>query len=103
MSRLRGDAYVLVRAFLLRVHELEPTARRERAASLAERVAATIDVPLHPGTDPEAFLVAVAAAHQARLGDRGIVPTASFVPPPAGMVVPPPVVDVDQPADTWGR
>jgi uncharacterized RDD family membrane protein YckC len=103
VSRLRGDAYVLVRAFLLRVHELEPAARRERAASLAERVAAAIDVPLHPGTDPEAFLVAVAAAHQARHGDREAVPTASFVPPPAGKVVPPPVVDVDQPADTWGR
>lgn len=89
VSRLRADAYVLVRAFLLRVHELEPAARRERAASLAERVAATIDVPLHPGTDPEAFLVAVAAAHQARGGDRGPTPASH-------------VVDLDQPSDTWG-
>jgi uncharacterized RDD family membrane protein YckC len=104
VSRLRGDAYVLVRAFLLRVHELEPAARRERAASLAGRVAAAIDVPLHPGTDPEAFLVAVAAAHQARHGDRGAVPTltSSFVPPPTRRPVPPPVVDVDQPPATWG-
>ena len=53
VSRLPGDAYVLVRSFLLRVHELEPAARRERAASLAAQVAAAIGVPPGtPGTDP---------------------------------------------------
>lgn len=105
VSRLGADAYVLVRAFLLRVHELEPTARKARAASLAERVAATIDVPLHPGADPEGFLVAVAAAHQARHTDRAPAPAATpatAVPPPMRRPVPPPVVEVDQPADTWG-
>ena len=105
VTGLRPDAYVLVRAFLLRVHELDPAARRERAATLADRVAATIDVPLHPGTDPEAFLVAVAAAHQARHADRGLVPAGvpdPAVPPPLRRTPPPPVVTDDQPSDTWG-
>lgn len=106
VSRLGGEAYVLVRSFLLRVHELDPTARRTRAASLAGRVAAAIDVPLHPGTDPEGFLVAVAAAHQARHADRGPAPHRTpdpLVPPPPRAAVPAPVVDVDQPPDRWGR
>jgi uncharacterized RDD family membrane protein YckC len=83
VSRLGGEAYVLVRSFLLRVHELDPTARRTRAASLAGRVAAAIDVPLHPGTDPEGFLVAVAAAHQARHADRGPAPHLSLIQSPS--------------------
>lgn len=107
-SRLSGEGYVLVRSFLLRVHELDPAARRERAASLATRVAATMDVPWHPGTDPEAFLVAVAAAHQARHADRGpapvdLLPSDPSVPPPVKRPVPPPVVEDDQPPDSWGR
>jgi hypothetical protein len=105
VSRLSGEGYVLVRSFLLRVHELDPAARRDRAASLAARVAATIEVPLHAGTDPEGFLVAVAAAHQARHADRGASPgpvSDPSVPPPVKRPVPPPVVVDDQPADTWG-
>jgi uncharacterized RDD family membrane protein YckC len=106
VSRLRGDAYVLVRSFLLRVHELDPTARGKRAASLAARVASAIDVPLHPGTDPEAFLVAVAAAHQARhaepAGPSAATAAGPAVPPPVKRPVPPPVVEDDQPPDTWG-
>lgn len=110
VSRLRGDAYVLVRSFLLRVHELDPEARRERAGSLATRVAAVLDVPWHPGTDPETFLVAVAAGHQARHAEllpRQAPATAEVsdlgVPPPVKRPVPPPVIDDDQPPDTWGR
>lgn len=105
VSRLHGEAYVLIRAFLLRVHELERGARRQRAESLASRVAATIQAPLPAGTDPEAFLVAVAAAHQARHADRGPAPVAvdPSVPPPVKRPVPPPVVEDDQPPDTWGR
>lgn len=105
VSRLRPDASVLVRAFLLRVHELDPAARRERAADLAARVAAAIDAPFPAGTDPEAFLVAVAAAHQARHADRAATPPAgppTAMPPPV-RPVPPPVIEDDQPADTWGR
>ncbi len=107
--RLQGDVYVLVRSFLLRVHELDPAARRERAASLAARVAAALDIAWHPGIDPEAFLVAVAAAHQARNADRvrtrpptEALATDPSVPPPVKRPVPPPVVEDDQPPDTWG-
>lgn len=104
VSRLRPDASVLVRAFLLRVHELDPAARRQRAADLAARVAGAIDAPLPAGTDPEGFLVAVAAAHQARHADRTAAPLAAppgAMPPPL-RPVPPPVIEDDQPADTWG-
>lgn len=102
VSALQPDASVLVRSFLLRVHELEPAARRERAAALAERVATAIGLRLHPGTDPEAFLVAVAAAHQARHADRPGTPPSPTAAPSWGSHVPPPVIDDDQPADTWG-
>jgi uncharacterized RDD family membrane protein YckC len=109
VTALQRDAYVLVRAFLLRVHELDPAARRERAAKLATRVATAVDVALPPGTDPEAFLVAIAAAHQARHAPNGggppatppTAPPTTPAPPPIRHV-PPPVVDDDQPADTWG-
>lgn len=108
VSGLRGDAAVLVRSFLLRVHELDPAARRARAAELAELVAGAIDVPLHPQTDPEAFLVAVTAAHQARHAGPAATrpapePADPLVPPPAKKVVPPPVVEADEPPDAWGR
>ncbi len=118
VSNLRDDAYVLVRSFLLRVHELDAPARRARAADLAALVAAAIDVAFPAGTDPEAFLVAVVAAHQARHVERagpgaapgtpgsGTAPPGSGVPapgvPPPRRPVPPPVVDDDQPAATWG-
>jgi uncharacterized RDD family membrane protein YckC len=102
VSRLRGDAAVLVRSFLLRVHELEPAARRRRAEELAALVAGAVDVPLHPGTDPEAFLVAVAAAHQARHGGLPEAGRPSHVPPPVGGGAPEPVVEPDEPPATWG-
>jgi uncharacterized RDD family membrane protein YckC len=105
VTRLRPDAAVLVRAFLLRVHELEPAARRERAADLAGRVAGALGVPFPAGTDPELFLIAVSAAHQARHGGpaRPAGAPATTVPPPAKGVIPPPVVEPDEPAPTWGR
>ncbi len=102
VSALRDDAYVLVRAFLLRVHDLAPDARRARAADLATRVAALIETPFPGGTDPEAFLVAVAAAHQTRHGPEPIdVPDPTVPPPPARRTVPPRVVADDEPPDTW--
>jgi uncharacterized RDD family membrane protein YckC len=103
VDRLRPDAAVLVRAFLLRVHELDRTARAERAAELAERVAAALGVPVPAGTDPEAFLVAVTAAHQARHGGPATgVPAPAMVPPPSRRTVPEPVVEPDEPTPTWG-
>jgi len=104
VSRLRPDAAVLVRAFLLRVHELDPAARRARATSLAELVAGALGAPFPAGTDPETFLVAVSAAHQARHGGPGRAgPAGPLVPPPSARAVPPPVVEPDEPAATWGR
>lgn len=114
VTALRHDAYVLVRSFLLRVHELDPAARRERAASLAARVAAGIDVHLPVGTDPEMFLVAVAAAHQARHAVAVTGPPSSsaapspstdglLAPPPLRRTPPPSVVADDQPPDAWGQ
>lgn len=109
VSALRDDAYVLIRSFLLRVHDLAPGARRERAADLAAGVARAIDAEQPAGTDPEAFLVAVAAAHQLRHGvpgeRRGATADPSVPPPPVrgprGQV-PPPVVTDAPPPDTWG-
>lgn len=102
IGRLRPDAAVLVRAFLLRVDELDRTARAPRAAELAERVAAALGVPVPPGTDPEAFLVAVTAAHQARHGGPVATPAPAMVPPPTRRTIPDPVVEPDEPAPTWG-
>lgn len=124
VSALRDDAYVLIRSFLLRVHDLTPEARRARSADLAAAVAGLIDAPLPEGTDPEAFLVAVAAAYQARHGVPGAsgvrgmagrsdapgtagepgghTGAAGVPPPPRRGNVPPPVVVDDQPPDTWG-
>lgn len=104
VSALGGEVAVLVRAFLLRAHELEPTARHARAVDLAGRVAGTLGVPFPPGTDPEAFLVAVTAAHQARSGGPPPAPTQpAHLPPPSRRVVPDPVVEPDEPSPTWGR
>lgn len=121
VSALRDDGYVLIRSFLLRVHDLAPDARRARATSLATSVARILDAPFPVGTDAEAFLVAVATAHQARHGTPPAPPTTPATPatpasppevapagsppappPPARKVVPPPVVDEDQPPETWG-
>jgi len=102
---LRTELAVLVRAFLLRVHELDPGARRARAEQLADLVAGSIGIPFPAGTDPEAFLVAVTAAHQARGGGLPLAPAPAggLVPPPSRKVAPPAVVEPDEPAPTWGR
>jgi hypothetical protein len=103
VARLRPDVAVLVRAFLLRVHELDREVRARRASELAARVAAVLHVTLPAHTDPELFLVAVTAAHQARHGGPAPAPAGGALPPPIGRVVPPPVVEPDEPAATWGR
>lgn len=98
ISALGDDGYVLVRSFLLRAHALRDDARRARAEQLAEAVARTIGVELPAGTHAEAFLVAVAAAHQRRHGTRE-VPAPPTAPP---ALVPPPVWVEDQPPPAWG-
>jgi uncharacterized RDD family membrane protein YckC len=96
VAPLGDDAYVLVRSFLLRVTELRDDARRRLAGELATLVADAVGVRLPPGTDAEAFLVAVAAAYQVRHGG----PVGSR--PAAAGATPAPVWAEDEPPPTWG-
>lgn len=99
VSRLNDDAYILVRSFLLRVHRLRPRARVERAADLAMRVADATGVQLPPGTDPEGFLIAVAAAYQSRHGGPVDAPGQGS---PAGPLPGPAGWHDEPPPATWG-
>lgn len=102
VSGLGHDGYVLVRSFLLRAPGFSPAARAARAGELADGVARAIGVALPAGTDAEAFLRAVAAAHQRRFGTTPAEPPAAVIagaPPPS---VPPPVWVEDQPPPAWG-
>lgn len=94
VSRLSDEAYILVRSFLLRIRDLRPAARVERAADLASRVSATIGVDVPPWADPESFLITVAAAYQQRHGSG-----TPHVPDPG---VPASGWQDEQPSDTWG-
>lgn len=96
---LGDEGYVLVRSFLLRVHELRDEARARLGAELAGLVADRLGVPVPTGHHPEAFLVAVASAYQARHG--GPVVAA----PPLGALgasEPPAVWHEPAPAAAWG-
>ena len=66
VSALAPDDYLAVRSFLLRASALRPDARYRLAVALANPVSARLRPPPPPGTHPESFLVAVAAAYQAR-------------------------------------
>lgn len=63
---LQPHAYEAVRAFLLRAHELDPTARRELARRLADPLALRLGHRPPPGTTPELFLLCLAARYQQR-------------------------------------
>ncbi|MFZ4519694.1 MAG: RDD family protein [Microthrixaceae bacterium] len=69
VGRLDDEDFSLIRSFLLRVAELSPEARRERAMALATAVRARIDHDLPGAMDPELWLVCVASAHQLRQGN----------------------------------
>ncbi|WP_436793093.1 RDD family protein [Actinospongicola halichondriae] len=102
VSALRDEEYVLVRTFLLRVHEMRMQPRDERARELAAWIADRLRVEVPAQHPAETFLVAIAAAYQARH-----VPSASgpdvwantFLPPGA---IPPPVWQDDPLSSTWG-
>lgn len=68
VGALTPAQYALVRSFLLRVGDLAPSARAHLGDRLATSTAAVLHHELPPGIHPEAFLVAVAAAYQLRLG-----------------------------------
>lgn len=95
-SGLDDEDYVLVRSFLLRVREMRSVARQERAQELAVWAADRLGVDVPAGHPPETFLVAVAAAYQAR---HSAPVSSAFVPPGT---TPPPVWRDEQPTPTWG-
>lgn len=98
VSAISEDAYLLVRAFLLRAHQLRVPARRRLGVELAAAVSRAIGAPLPTGTDPEGFLVAVAAAYQHRHGGTSSPGAVhGLVPPPASTTW-----QDDQPSPTWG-
>lgn len=102
VSRLGEEGYVLVRRFLLRVHELRPSARAGLADELAAWVGDRTGVELPTQQPSETFLVAVAAAYQRRYAPPASQPDVwqnTFLPPGA---IPPPVWHDEQPSSTWG-
>jgi uncharacterized RDD family membrane protein YckC len=66
VGRVSPDLYRLVRTYLLRVSQLQANARWSLGAQLAQDVARTIGQLPPPQVPPEAYLVCVAAAYQAR-------------------------------------
>ncbi len=90
VGALDEEDFSLIRAFLLRVKELGPQARRDLSMELAEGVRVRIRHTLPASIDPELFLVCVASAFQYRQGGLladaalGLAPLA-----PVGPVAPP--------------
>jgi uncharacterized RDD family membrane protein YckC len=58
------EQYTVVRAYLMRVHELQPDVRYSLAVSLADRVAAALHQPRPIGVHPEAYLLCAVARYQ---------------------------------------
>jgi uncharacterized RDD family membrane protein YckC len=85
VSGVTDAQFGVVRAFLLRVHELSPEARTALALRLARPLAESMHHTAPPGVNPELFLVCVAAAHQRR--HQAPPPGPTY---PAPMVAPPP-------------
>ena len=68
VSRVDSEQFLLVRNFLLRVNQLDGTARFALAAQLATSLVAMCSPPPPAGVPPELYLIAVCAAYQARHG-----------------------------------
>jgi uncharacterized RDD family membrane protein YckC len=99
VSSVTDAQFGVIRAFLLRVHELTPEARVAMGYRLASPVAEAMHHRAPPGVHPEQFLVAVAAAHQRRHAPIPVAgpprppryvsaPSMGYPPPP--MAAPPP-------------
>jgi uncharacterized RDD family membrane protein YckC len=65
-SRVSPELYRLVRTYLLRVRQLDGGARWALGAQLSQDVARAVGQLPPPGVPPEAYLVCVVAAYQAR-------------------------------------
>ncbi|MET0904133.1 MAG: RDD family protein [Acidimicrobiales bacterium] len=95
VSGVTDAQFGVIRAFLLRVHDLTPEARVAMAYRLATPIAEAMHHRAPPEVHPEQFLVAVAAAYQ----QRRTPPTPGFAaaspplpppPPPPRPAAPPP-------------
>jgi uncharacterized RDD family membrane protein YckC len=65
-TALSVEQYTLLRAFLMRVHELHPDARAQVARELATATANALRAPMPPWIAPEAFLLCVVSRYQRR-------------------------------------
>jgi uncharacterized RDD family membrane protein YckC len=68
VGRIRPEQYRLVRSFLLRVNELDSSARWHMAVRMAEAVRSRVSPPPVSGMSAEVYLVCVASAYQYRNG-----------------------------------
>jgi uncharacterized RDD family membrane protein YckC len=66
LSRVPDELALTIRTFLLRVGQLEPSARWRTGVELADRAAAVVAPPPPNGVHPEEFLVAVLAGRRLR-------------------------------------
>ena len=87
VSSVSDEQFNVIRAFLLRVHELTPNARATLAYRLASPIADAMHHRAPTGVHPEPFLVSVAAAYQRR---HTAAPVAAPLPPPPSAMPPPP-------------
>lgn len=98
-SALTGETAVLIRSFLLRADSLGADARWRLGYQLAGWIAVRIGTTLPAHTHPEAFLIAVTAAHQA--SHAAPMPAPAPTSGPTGHV-PAPVFRADDLSPTWG-
>lgn len=66
LAALGDERYLLVRSFLLRAHEMAPRARWDLARRLADDAVGRVRTSPPPGTQPEQFLLCIAAEYQRR-------------------------------------
>jgi uncharacterized RDD family membrane protein YckC len=108
VSSVTDAQFGVIRAFLLRVHELTPEARVAMALRIASPVAEAMHHRAPPGVHPEQFLVAVAAAYQRRhtpvppsapvyAASPGYQPPPPPPPPPVSYPPPPPLPPLPPP------
>lgn len=93
-DRVTSELYVLIRSYLLRVHDLAPEAAAALGVDLRDAVARRIGTAIDSATDPGGFLVTVAATAQRRFGTLHVPAR-----PPGDPV---PVWNGPMPAPVWG-
>jgi len=74
-TAMTSQLYLVVRSFLLRIHEFGASGRATVAQALADKVGERIGHPREPQVHPEAFLLCAVARYQRRA--RALDPTAA--------------------------